>query len=280
MNKPLISVIIPCHNAVPYIKDSLKSMLGQTYENIEMILVDDNSSDDLPSAIKPYLDKYPNIRYFRLQQDDPERIGPDGTDINAGWMSRNYGIDMARGELITFQDDDDGSCSNRLEFQYEMMVRHGVKHVNVSWQRYRDEYNAKYLDFKPTDKDIIGTEEILKLAKKTAGKLFKRLFMRDEAKHPIMGALHRFEREHLRDWTPYPEAANSPLLKREVFDKCRFHQLYDRTRPSIKGRGCDRNFNFSVAETFKSSIAIKAPLYLWRTKWENYDFKDEKYRPK
>jgi hypothetical protein len=280
MDQPLISVIIPCHNATPYIKDSLAAMLGQTYKNLEIILIDDNSQDDLLSVVQPYLDKYPHIKYYRLPENDPERTAADGTDINAGWMSRSYGIKMAKGDLITFQDDDDGSCCNRIEFQYEMMKKYGVAHINLSWQGYKDEYNCKRLDFEPTDKDILTTEQILKLAKKTRSKIFKHPFAQSESKRPVQRFFRSLIRKHLIDWTPYPGAANSPLIDKKVFEKCSWRRLYERTRPSIKGRGCDRDFNFSVAETFKSSLVIKAPLYLWRTKWENWDFRDEKYRPK
>ncbi len=264
MEKPLISVIIPCRNSAKNIRIPIEAMLSQTYKNIEIILVDDNGEDDLFSAVKPYLDKYSFIKYFRLPEDDKERKNASGVDINAGWMARNYGVEKSSGGIITFQDDDDGSCANRLESQYALMEKYQVKHVTVDWQKYHEKYLGKILSYELTGKDIVSAEEILKLAQKTGPKLFKCPFAKNENSNPLKKFLYNLERKHLRKWDFYPGTAGAPMVKREVFDKCRFRQLYERTRPGKTGRGADRDFDFWVAETFKSSLAAKIPLYLWK----------------
>jgi len=283
MPQPLISVIIPCYNSAQYITHAIDALLCQTYKNLEIIIIDDNSTDNLKEVINPFLRKYNNIIYKNLPFDDPLRINSLGVNVNAGWMARNCGVELAKGDLITFQDADDGSCANRIEFQYNIMQEYKVNHVNIDWQQYKDEYNCKLLNYKITKNDIVSTKDILQLAQNTKKGLFKIPIAKDYVPS-LYGRLNRklkylADWKH-RDWSPYPCAASMPLIKKEVFKKCKFRSLYSRTRPSLKGRGADRDFNFWVAETFKNSVAIKIPLILWRVKTNNSNYLDEKYRPK
>ena len=280
MSSPLISIIIPCYNSAKYIGRAIESMLCQTYKNIEIIIADDNSTDNLAEVIAPFLEKYKNIRYEKVPFNDPDRQTPTGVNINVGFSARNHGLKFAKGDLITFQDADDGSCSNRLEVQYEAMKRYGAWHVNIDWQKYQDKYNCKYLNYQIKDEDVIPTKEILALAKKTRPKLFKYPFSKNEYSNILSKALRKIIRKYFIDWTPYPGCAGMPLFKKEMLEKCKFRQLYQRTRPSITGKGADRDFNFSLAKTFKNSIVIKAPLHLWRVENDNPSYKEEKYRPK
>lgn len=276
---PLISVIIPCYNSAQYISHALDAMLCQTYESLEILIVDDNSTDNLREIVDPYITRNDQIRYFRLPYDDPNRFDSQGKNINAGWMARNYGVDQARGELITFQDADDGSCSNRIEVQYNLMKEYNVVHVNVDWQQYQDKYNCKNLNYTVREEDIIGTEEILSLAKKNHRGLFQHPFGKNEDAHLIEKFIRKINRKYVGEYESYPCAASMPLLKKEVFEKCRFRPLWERTRPSLRGRGADQDFNYWVAETFQKSIAAKLPLILWRVQRNNPRYEEEKYRP-
>jgi hypothetical protein len=71
------------------------------------------------------------------------------------------------------------------------------------------------------------------------------------------------------------------MVRKEVFDQIKFRPLWERTRPSKKGRGTDMDFNYAVAEKFGKSIAINLPLYLWRfpSNVNNVKYKDKKYFP-
>lgn len=276
---PLISVIIPTHNAAHHISHALDAILSQTYEPLEILIVDDNSTDNLREIIDPYLKNNDHIQYVRLPYDDPYRFNLQEGNINAGWMARNYGVERARGEFITFQDADDGSCSNRMQVQYDLMMEYEANHVNVDWQQYRDEYNGKFLDYQIRKEDIIGTEEILSLAKKNTRGLFRRPFGKCEEKNPIEKFIRKVNRKYIGEYDSYPCAASMPLLKKEVFEKCRFRPLWERTRPSLRGRGADQDFNYWVAETFQKSIAVTVPLILWRVKSQNPLYEDEIYRP-
>lgn len=91
---PLISIIIPVYNAGKYLPQCLDSVVNQTYKNIEVILVNDGSSDGSETICQRYANDYPHINYIKRE--------------NAGASaSRNYGVGIAKGEYIFFLDSDD-----------------------------------------------------------------------------------------------------------------------------------------------------------------------------
>lgn len=92
-NKPLVSVIIPTYNRKETISRSIQSVLNQTYENIEVIVVDDGSTDGTKEYV---LEKYIDAVVYVENQ---RKKGPSG--------ARNYGVQIANGEYIAFQDSDD-----------------------------------------------------------------------------------------------------------------------------------------------------------------------------
>lgn len=91
---PLISVIVPVYNVQEYLVQCVESLVHQTYNNIEILLVDDGSTDDSGLICDKYADEYENIYVYHK--------------TNGGLSSaRNYGIDKANGEYLSFIDSDD-----------------------------------------------------------------------------------------------------------------------------------------------------------------------------
>jgi len=271
--KPLISVIIPAYNSAETIGIAINSILEQTYSNLEIIVVDDNSKDNTKEIVKQLKKEDSRVKYFALPYDDSHRFNRRGKNINAGWMARNYGIEKTKGEWLTFQDADDASLNNRIEVQYEMARKYNSSHVCIDWQKFDGKLLNKVLDIKNFVRDnpnmIVSTEKILKLVKKTKGCLFS-----------ILGNFHQWipfllkKRGPLsplffKSWIPYPCCAGAPMVKKEVINKVKFRPLAKRIWPSRRGRGADRDFNFQIAEIFKNSICLKLPLYLWRVKTQN-----------
>lgn len=263
---PLISVIIPAHNAETTIATAIQSVLNQTYPQLEIIIVDDNSTDRTREVVQRFND----VRYVSLPFDDPHRLNRRGVNINAGWMARNFGIDHAKGEWITFQDADDASLLNRIEAQYQLASHYRSSHVCINWQKFDDSLLGTTLDMnrwlKENPDAIIGSQQIVELAKKTKGGGFS--LMRGLHSY-VPFLLKRRMSFFFQRWDPYPFAGNSPLVKREIFDHVRFRPRDERVWPSDRGRGADRDFNFQVAETFKNSICANIPLYLWRVNTQN-----------
>lgn len=94
MNEPLISVIVPIYNVEKFLSKCINSILKQSYKNLEVLLVDDGSTDSSGKICDEYADKYDYIKVFHNR--------------NQGLSAaRNYGIHSAKGEIIGFIDPDD-----------------------------------------------------------------------------------------------------------------------------------------------------------------------------
>jgi len=92
---PRISVIVPVYNTEKYLSRCLDSLVNQTFNDIEIIIINDGSTDNSEKIIKEYEEKYSNkIRYFKKKNEG----------IAA---TRNYGIEYSKGEYIVFVDSDD-----------------------------------------------------------------------------------------------------------------------------------------------------------------------------
>jgi len=107
----LISVIMPSYNSERYIKETIDSILAQTYRNWELIVVDDCSTDETYSIIEEYSKNDCRIKCFRL-------------DSNSGpGVSRNFALKKAKGNFISFLDSDDLWSREKLSRQYDFMKK-------------------------------------------------------------------------------------------------------------------------------------------------------------
>ncbi len=110
----LVSIIMPTYNCGAFIEDSLKSVLSQTYENWELLIADDCSTDNTQTVLASYLDNYPNIHYIRFEKNR----GPAA--------ARSAALKQAKGEYVAFLDSDDLWVPNKLSLQIDFMQREGV----------------------------------------------------------------------------------------------------------------------------------------------------------
>ena len=119
MNK-LISVIVPSYKRSPeMVGRAIRSILNQTYKNIEVIVVDDNAKPELLTFRK-------NLENLIVEIND-ERVVYIKNEQNLGGAgSRNEGIKVAKGEYVTFLDDDDEYLPEKVEKQIEFMVENGL----------------------------------------------------------------------------------------------------------------------------------------------------------
>ena len=108
MRFPLkVSVIVPTYNRAHLVTETIDSILAQTFKDFELIVVDNESSDNTEEVIKSYTDR--RIRYFRHQNNGLVAV------------NRNYGISKANGEYIAFCDDDDLWMPEKLERQVKLL---------------------------------------------------------------------------------------------------------------------------------------------------------------
>ena len=123
MNSKLInvSVITPTYNAQQFLNECIQSVINQSYENWELLIVDDCSSDDSASVIQRHMQQDNRIKYFKTSN-------PSGSPI----LPRNIGIEKAQGRYIAFLDSDDVWLSNKLETQLKMFEQYEDMAISFS----------------------------------------------------------------------------------------------------------------------------------------------------
>lgn len=125
MEKPLISVIVPVYNVERYLRQCIDSILQQTYQNAEIILIDDESKDSSGKICDEYAEKYNNV--FTIHKE------------NAGLgMARNTGLENIKGKYVTFVDSDDWLCENLLDVLYNNLISNNVDCCKSGFQRVRN----------------------------------------------------------------------------------------------------------------------------------------------
>ena len=142
----LVSIIMPNYNSEKYIKDTINSVLEQTYKNWELLFTDDCSSDKSVEIIKSFGD---------------DRIKIFSTGVNSGAASaRNKSIEEAKGRWIAFLDSDDLWTPDKLEKQISFMINNNI---SFSYTDYNviDEENNAVTTFRP-HLDICKYKDILK----------------------------------------------------------------------------------------------------------------------
>ena len=123
LNNNLVSVVLPAYNSEKYISETIESIISQTYQNWEALIIDDGSTDTTKSIIESYIAKDARIKYILL-------------DNNSGGPARprNIGITNASGEYIAFLDSDDIWLSDKLEKQ--VMQMESQKEIGLSYVLY------------------------------------------------------------------------------------------------------------------------------------------------
>jgi glycosyltransferase involved in cell wall biosynthesis len=110
MNNPLVSVLIPCYNVSKYVKDAIDCILNQTYNNLEIWLIDDASTDDTRKILDSYQDERIKKAYF---DQNTKKVG-----------AVNDVLKKVNGTFICFQDSDDSSGLDRIQKQVEYLLKH------------------------------------------------------------------------------------------------------------------------------------------------------------
>lgn len=112
---PLVSILMPFLNLEKFINEAIESVLGQTYENWELILVNDGSTDNSTIIAKDYTSRYPEkVRY--IEHENLENKG-----ISA---SRNRGFQESKGKFLAFLDADDIYLPSKLEEQVSLLLQY------------------------------------------------------------------------------------------------------------------------------------------------------------
>jgi glycosyltransferase involved in cell wall biosynthesis len=105
MNNPLVSIIIPTYNRAHLIDETLQSIVRQTYQDWECLVVDDGSTDKTNLILKGWMQKDSRIHYCKRTPNK----------LKGGNACRNYGLELSKGDYILFFDSDDIMFPNKLE---------------------------------------------------------------------------------------------------------------------------------------------------------------------
>ena len=119
-NKYSVSIIMNCHNGEKYLKQSLKSVLNQTFKNWELIFWDNNSTDDSKKIFKSFKDK--RLKYFKSSK------------FNTLYKSRNLAFKKCKGDFICFLDTDDWWSKNKLLSQVRLFKKN--KNTSLVFSNY------------------------------------------------------------------------------------------------------------------------------------------------
>ena len=110
-NKDLVSIVMPTFNCGEYIRETIKTVLQQTYNNWELIIIDDASSDNTSEVVEEFVKKDNRIKYSTFKEN------------SGAAAARNMAIELAGGRYIAFLDSDDLWYPSKLEKQIEFMQK-------------------------------------------------------------------------------------------------------------------------------------------------------------
>ena len=149
MNTPLISIIVPVYNVEKYISNSLDSILKQDFDNFEIVIINDGSTDNSRTVCKDYTEKFSNVFLYDLKNG--------GVSV-----ARNFGLQMAKGDYIWFVDSDDWIEPNSLKVLAEELAKEELEILAF--------YENRYIE---KDNKLVKPNSLLKIAKTNGNNYLK-----------------------------------------------------------------------------------------------------------
>lgn len=140
MKNPFFSIIIPTYNRVEFLRIAIESVLQQTFDNYELIIIDDGSTDKTKEMIQGYYPDNKKLSYFYQNNQGVSK-------------ARNQGIERSKGKFIAFLDSDDRFCRQKLEISYAYIKnnpQYKIFHTQEIWYCNGTILNQKAYHQKPT----------------------------------------------------------------------------------------------------------------------------------
>lgn len=192
-----VSVIVPVYNVEPYIRKCIDCLVNQTLEDMEIILVDDGSTDKSANIIKRYVKRYPQVQYYKKE--------------NGGLSdARNYGLQYATGEYIGFVDSDDYVDIDMYNKMYEKAKKDDsdIVECNFYWEypkKKKIDIGARY----KTRKEMILDARVM-----ACNKLYKKDLL-DKSKSKFTKGIQYEDVEFFYKLVPYIE--NVSFVKEPLY---------------------------------------------------------------
>lgn len=129
LSEELVSIIMPAYNCGDFIGITLESVIAQTYQNWEVIVINDCSTDNTESVVFNYKSRDPRIKYYKLNENSGAAV------------ARNKATDLANGKYIAFLDSDDVWFPEKLTKQINFMKKHGYSFTCTSYSKIDEQGN-------------------------------------------------------------------------------------------------------------------------------------------
>ncbi|WP_234119716.1 glycosyltransferase [Clostridium hydrogenum] len=170
---PLVSILIPAYNKPKFLEIGLKSVLKQTYRNIEIVICDDSTNDEVENMLKPYINKYSFIKYRRnirekedifLKEDDDKLRNSEGN--NNAIKNFNRCLNLSSGEYVNYLMDDDVYMKDKISEMMNYYIAFDDITLVTSCRQIIDEKGNRL-------KDILATKKISEKTAMIEGKILK-----------------------------------------------------------------------------------------------------------
>lgn len=145
--QPLISIIIPCYNAAAWLAETLHSCLEQSYRPLEIILIDDGSTDESPAIIADFQRRFPDL------------ICAEWGENRGGPAARNRGFALSRGEYIQWLDADDLLAPQKLQLQAAVLAGGQFDLVCGWWRHLHEQSPGRFVEG-PLKKPLLTADPV------------------------------------------------------------------------------------------------------------------------
>ena len=250
---PLISIIVPVYNVEKYLQRCLNSIVSQTYEHFEAILIDDGSSDNGPQICDDY--KNQDCRFQVIHQSN------QGLSV-----ARNRGLDIAKGNYITFIDSDDWVSADYLSELY-LLTKNNLADIAIASHQHTTTFPAKEKKVKYTIKSFSKQEALFELIAKqkqpfviSCGKLYRKELFND-IRFPV-GKYHEDEfTSHLLINRASKVAYSSKIL---YFYYQRPNSITNQNHTTDIIEAFENRLNFTVTNNLNYLIPFAASNLCWK----------------
>lgn len=178
MSKPLVSVIVPVYNKELYLSECINSILNQTYQNIELVLINDGSTDSSLNICQDFLQKDQRINLISISNGGAAR-------------ARNVGILKSKGEYIMFVDGDDIVSPHMTEHLLNLLIKNGGEIAIGNVILFNEKSEKPAPTNQKTEKNLHSKDAIIsflsyQLSSSSCDKLIKReLFFNPNLEYPV-----------------------------------------------------------------------------------------------
>jgi len=234
----VISIIIPVYNSEKYLEECLRSIYNQTYKNVEIIIINDGSTDNSDEIVNRYKNKFLKFQYYSQKNKGASD-------------ARNLGVEKANGEFLMFIDSDDYIEENTLELMYKKITQNNADMVIIGHKKiYNQEKKIeKYLFDVEERKKFSNTEVLQKILNfEVRGYICDKLFRKKLWKKLKIS----FEsRRYCEDW--YPITKYTVESKDIVFINEPLYNYRQHSESSINSSNIEvvRDYNYAVNQIIK-----------------------------